>query len=132
MVVKYAKKFPYAPYLNEDIGFEMSIGDNENPLEALAKLKAIAEQFHKENNPQIYLDAEVWQSATNEPLPNNIPIVQQPAALNPLVKKTKEEGYIFLIENAKTMDELKSYTLLSKNYPSIQTAYDKKLKELNK
>jgi len=64
MIVKYSKKFPYAPYLNEDIGFEMQVDawgngiDEEKIIDGLNKLKAIAEKFHKDNNPQLAFDPE--------------------------------------------------------------------------
>lgn len=54
MVVKYSKKFPYAPYLNEDIGFEMEIPDDGDPMAELVTLKHMAERFHKEGNPHLY------------------------------------------------------------------------------
>ena len=55
------------------------------------------------------------------------PIVQQPEP-----KKTKEEGYIFLIENATSIKELESYRPLTVNNKNILEAYDKKLLSLKK
>lgn len=59
-------------------------------------------------------------------------VLQQPAALTQVPQKSKEERYIWLIENATSVNELtKTYAPLAKNYPSIKEALDKKLKELN-
>jgi hypothetical protein len=57
MIVKYSKKFPYAPYLNFDVGLEeerheVSIDNPESVLDVLRKMDAIAEQYNKEKNQQ--------------------------------------------------------------------------------
>lgn len=70
--VKYEKLFPVAAYVNEKIGFEAEIGvggstsDNpsetgisltqENPLQAIEKLRVLAEQSHREKYPHLYTD----------------------------------------------------------------------------
>lgn len=64
MIVKYSKKFPYAPYLNEDIGFEITIPDDGNPEATLTMLKLLAEDFHKKNNPQLQ-DEPTWKFSTS-------------------------------------------------------------------
>lgn len=126
MIIKYAKKFPYAPYLNEDIGFEMSISDKDNPLEALAKLKSIAEQFHKENNHQIYEEQEEGILIGGK-FRNSTTIVQQHIA-----KLTQEEKIIMDIHTCTDIKTLRSYKLIAKNNPKIQEHYTAKLSELNK
>jgi len=53
LTVKYQKKFPYAKYLNEDIGFEVSVDKGEEPLEVLGKLKELATEFFYSSNPHL-------------------------------------------------------------------------------
>jgi len=51
--VNYQKMFPIGPYLNEKIGIEIELDDTETAESALDLAKMIAEDWHKENNPQL-------------------------------------------------------------------------------
>lgn len=54
MIVKYQGLFPTGPYLNEDIGFDISIPDEsteEEMIEAVLRLKRIATKAHEKANP---------------------------------------------------------------------------------
>jgi hypothetical protein len=60
MKVILHKLFPYAPYLNEYIGFEESIPDNWTDEQALAmadRLRKLAERSHKEQYPHLYTES---------------------------------------------------------------------------
>lgn len=61
MKVILHKLFPYAPYLNEYIGFEMEVAEKvdgsdmeEVGLEATKRLRKLAEQSHRDRYPNLY------------------------------------------------------------------------------
>lgn len=59
MKVILHKLFPYAPYLNEYIGYEETIPDGSSDEEALAatdRLRKLAERSHKEKYPHLYTE----------------------------------------------------------------------------
>lgn len=56
MKVILHKLFPYAPYLNEYIGFEDEQRPDESSLEAVERLRKLAEQSHKERYPHLYTE----------------------------------------------------------------------------
>ena len=106
MIVKYSKKFPYAPYLNEDIGFEMEVGEdiitNKSYVFAiLATLKEMAEEFHESANPHLqYQSTEL------------IPQGQQPLqSIDPKKADTIEK-----IQDCKTTDELEKWKSDAEKY----------------
>lgn len=51
--VTYSKKFPYAPYLNEDIGFETMADNEEDALIVAGRLKKMATKFFYDTNPHL-------------------------------------------------------------------------------
>lgn len=115
MIVKYSKKFPYAPYLNEDIGFEQEVDINaltqpDAVLDALGKLKAIAEKFHKDNNPQLQYQSEVIPQG-NQPL--------QSIDRNAIDRLEK------LIDDAGTIMELRIYADQAEKLGLVQHYMDK-------
>lgn len=117
MIVKYSKKFPYAPYLNEDIGFEMEVDVDPNisaevVLDSLSLLKSIAEKFHKDNNPQL-TDANNYDfyrsggSQTAEYNPQTgILKLNEPI---PSLDRKAIERLEILIDDATTTEELNGY-----------------------
>ena len=123
--VSYQKTFNLGNYSSERIGVDILLNEGEDAKEALATAKQLVTEYHKENNPQIYIDEEVWKSATSEPLPNNIPIVQQPVA-----KLSQEETIIRDIHTCTELKTLQAYKLIAKNNPKIQEHYTAKLSEL--
>jgi hypothetical protein len=54
MKVILHKLFPYAPYLNEYIGFEDEVGESESVKDAVIRLRGYAEQAHRERYPHLY------------------------------------------------------------------------------
>lgn len=48
--VTYSNKYVTGPYLNHQPGFVADVGENEDPIEALMKLKAIADEFDRRVN----------------------------------------------------------------------------------
>lgn len=140
MIVKYSKKFPYAPYLNEDIGFEMEIGEDivtNKPyvFAILATLKEMAEQFHKDNNPQLVEDTWKWDANYKfgqvEIDPNNRgigqPTFSQPI---PTVDYRAKEKLEIDIDNATTKADLEFYVDAAEKY-GLMELWNEKNKSLN-
>jgi len=128
MIVKYSKKFPYAPFLNEDIGFEIELEDTEGkPLPeaiqvTLGFLKQMAEKFHKDNNPQLGSNGFVpvyVPSGPLQPEPQPIPTLDRKAIDDLEIK----------IDDAKTDEELMPLVDEIKRLGLQQQYYDK-LKKL--
>lgn len=121
--ISYKQKFPTFQFLNCDIGFDGSLGDNENPLEALKKLKTIAEAFHKQEFPHMY---ELVESETvaGSLLNSTTPTTPEP---------DRTQAFIDLInskyQTKKTLESLKP-KVEQENNPAIQQAFDNKLKQL--
>lgn len=128
MIVKYSKKFPYAPFLNEDIGFETEVnatifdGDEELILLALRKLKSIAEKFHKENNPGLYVEVnpDVKWDRHEEPY--------QSQSI-PTMDYKERDRLEQLIEKADSVEVLAAYKEAASQHGAIKTYMDK-LKKL--
>ena len=51
--IQYQKVFPISTYCTERIGLEASLDDNENPEEALSKLKIMVDTLHQETLSQL-------------------------------------------------------------------------------
>ena len=132
MIVKYSKKFPYAPYLNEDIGFEMDLGvgasdrSEETIMESLKYLKSLAERFHKENNPQLTDDLpmvglhEHQIVGNGEPFQNSMPIILP--TIDPRAQETAE----IAIDNATTIQDLEFYADIAVKYGLVEMYLNKK------
>ena len=114
--VNYQKVFAAAAYQNEKIGLEASIDKGEDPLEVLAELKSIAEKFHKENNPGLYIQTNP-EPSTGTPL-----LIQEPRTAVPLIIQD--------IGTCTSIKTLETYKFIAKSNPEIQAAYDSKYNEL--
>lgn len=135
MVIRYSKKFPYAPYLNEDIGFEMTIGEHENPLEKMEELRQMAKQFHKKNNPHLYQEqgtvvvSSQWEEKYHTQEQPTVTTYSTQPIDNQL---TQEQKIHNLITQSTSILELEQYKLLSNNkkYPSLKEVWDKQYEKL--
>lgn len=118
MIVKYRRLYPYAPYLNEEIGYERSIPDDateDQMIEAVVKLKEVADKAHRKINPDIQpalTDFNTGQSTASD-------------ILNP------HEGIRLqkLIEESKTPDELDKLYDDAVKY-GLSPTWDTKLRSL--
>ena len=107
----YSKKFPYAPYLNESIGFEAEISENENVQDCVQQLRDAAELSFTTAHPNVVLQKQVEE----------------------VDKRTPEQmkiDDIALIMSSKTHKELDTYKLLKTIDKDYFNAYNTKLKEL--
>lgn len=121
MIVKYSKKFPYAPYLNEDIGFDKSIPDNateEEMIQAVIDLNRISTAAFNKMNPQLQVISGQSQTDFNT---------------GPEVIQVSKEVGIFGkdIMSCPDLKTLESYKLLVKGKPDLEEIYNTRLKELS-
>src|SRR3990172_7780362 len=70
--VKYEKLFPTGSYLNERIGMEATLDDEEDEHKVLQLLKNLVENFHVKSNPQLAdtITAPVPEMQVDRGLPN--------------------------------------------------------------
>jgi hypothetical protein len=134
VIAKYSKKFAYAPYLNEDIGWDKSIPDNateEEMIQAIIDLNRIATEAHRRMNPQLSVGVNGVASF-------DVPYGPQPSCEEKILNgvKKKEDIKIGLtpeaILSSPDLTTLITYRLLIKGKPDLQKAYDKRMKELDK
>ena len=107
--ITYSKRFPYAPFLNELIGFDADIEEGENIQEAIQKLREQAEQSFTTAHPTIVLK----------------PLVEQV-----LSKEEITEGNIKAIMDCKTLEELETCKLLCKQGKDEFHAFNVRKKQL--
>jgi hypothetical protein len=120
--VTYSRKYPTGPFLNETIGVEITLVENQDPLEALAEAKKLTDTFHEQANPHLYdgfTGREVVYAETG--LPVQFESEQLP------ITDLSEERTAITIENAQSLEELASVKPKDK---SLMPIYVKKLKEL--
>ena len=113
LTISYKQKFPTGSYLNCDIGFEASIGENEKPEDAMKTLQDLAESFHKSSFSHLYTES-------GKP----ITITQ--------VEEDRRVGMVEAIETCTDLGVLKTFALLAKGNPDHKAAYDKRFLELSK
>jgi len=109
----YSKKFPYAPYLNESIGFEADLLEDESEKESIQYLRELAEQSFITAHPNVVLQKQVEE----------------------VDKRTPEQmkiDDIALIMSSKTHKELDTFKLLKSIDKDYFNAYNNKLKQLTK
>jgi len=116
--VSYVKLFPLGMYINEKIGVEVSLEAGEDAMLALDTARNLVHEYHEKNNPIPF--AGVTAIADNPTIPN----VQ--------VDKEPPKSLVEQIESCTELKVLESYRLIAKTNPECQTAYDNKLKELQK
>lgn len=98
------------------------ITENEDEREVARILTNDIQIMHRENNPGLHVElGYVGASVTCQSQPNII--AERPS--------NTMEALIFDINSCTELKVLETYHLLAKKNPSIQEAYDKKLKELS-
>jgi hypothetical protein len=120
----YERVFPIAPYVNEKIGAEATLEDDDNPSDCLAILKETVEMWHKQNETKIN---ETQSQQGFQPPENPATAPTEKPAERP---KDQVAGIIFDIASVTDLKVLDSYKLVIKKHPDIQAAYEKKYSEL--
>jgi len=122
--VTYSRKYPTGPFLNETIGVEITLEENQDPLEALAEAKKLTDAFHVEANPHLYNGVDAVGS---KPFLEAVTLIDERELLP--VHDINQEREAVSIENATTLEELATVKPKDKK---LMTAYVKRLQELSK
>lgn len=123
--ISYLKTFAIAPFLNEKIGIEVEL-DEDDAIDkdaAIKGAKETVERWHKELNPQLFNG--------QNPLPNgDIPVVNVDKVMTIDAKIIAD---IYACTQLEGATGLKSYETYVKNKPKdMQMAYDLMFKKLSK
>lgn len=114
--ISYQKSFVIGPYLQEKIGVEIDLNENDDLDEAFITAKRMTETWHKENNPGLYIENTI----TDE-----VSIPQNQTQLRDTVQYIIED-----IQSCTDIKVLESYSLIAKSSPKVKEAYDNKYQEL--
>lgn len=114
------KLFPYAPYLNEYIGFEKDIPDNstdEEALKAVEHLRELAEKSHADKYPYLY--TESGKPITIEQVPDDLP-------------QSKEQGLMDIIALCRSETALERFRpqVEALNNQGVTAEFENKLQSL--
>ena len=133
--VSYQKTYSIGPYLTDRVGFEADLGDNESCTEALAQLRKEADDWHIKTNPHSYQESEsmrgqIIRETIKGAAQSSLPI-GPPAPMQ--IEKDNPEDILDLIQNAPSLEVLKTFKVLASSDPSkvLYNAYNKRLKELS-
>jgi len=124
----FKQKFPTFQFLNCDIGFEASLGENEDPLEALKKLKTISEAFHKQEFPHLYESVSFHVT----PEPSRISNQELDAAKTEPCEQTIQAFYKILETKNASLKylELQREAIEKLNDQPLIDAFNQKIKSL--
>ena len=120
---------PTGNFLNCRIGIEKDFPDDANEMESVFEVWDNIISMHMKRYPHLYNDK-------GEPLYEKIPQEEECKGITervieqPQTKETQEERIIKDLGTCKELKVLETYSLLAKNNPKIQEAYNLKLKEL--
>lgn len=123
--VSYTKTFNLGNYCSEKVGVEVEINEGDNVEHGLDAAKKLVEDFHRKNNPQLY-----------ENIIQEVPIMQElKSRLNIGAQQeeqfvTKDDSFLFCINNATSLKELSIYKPTADKNQSLKLAYLAKEKEL--
>jgi hypothetical protein len=112
--VTYRRTYNLGSFQSEAIGVEMDLNENEDPINAFKEMNKLTDAYHLETITQL----DLYRGATER-------VIEQPKT-----KETQEERIIKDLGTCKELKVLETYSLLAKNNPKIQEAYNLKLKEL--
>lgn len=105
--VSYEKVYPIAPFINERLGIEIQLEENEGVNEALDTAKEILDLWHMKKHPDLYI-----QTKSVAPLAE--------------IPKQKYEASKTLAEQIQSVTDLKvldSYRLIVKGKPEEEVFY---------
>ena len=113
--IQYQKVFPISTYCTERIGLEASLDDNENPEEALSKLKIMVDTLHQETLSQL----DQYRGTTTKI------IEEQPNLSNEDKKKKQIAGFVEAITTCTSLKSLEIFTKLveRENIDELYEAY---------
>lgn len=119
--ITYQKAFITGPFLQERIGFEAEVIEEiQSVPDALAQLKGMAEDFHKQSNPHLYQESKTAEGVIAEFTRQSLGI--------PVISKESERLEI-QIDNAQTLEDLSTIKEAC-GKAGLVSEYMKKLNEL--
>lgn len=128
--INYKQKFPTFQFLNCDIGFKGTLGENEDPLNALKQLKTIAEAFHKQEFPHLYNDnQQEAQGTTITPVQEERVIDNRLAVMITDINQCTE---IDATNHLGVQTGLIAYKEVAESHPELKAAFDLKMAVLKK
>jgi hypothetical protein len=108
-------------FANETIEVTVDVLQGEDANMAIETARKLCFENHRAANPHLFTDQETKVSdIANAVIENK----QRP--------KDQINGMVYDIESVTELTVLKSYELLCRNNPKLQSAYQSKLKELTK
>lgn len=75
--ILYQKVFPLAQYVNEKIGVEIELDDQDNVDHAFKTASDLVERWHKELNPHLQLNPQ-------SPISSELPVIQKSVEYDPI------------------------------------------------
>jgi hypothetical protein len=113
--VNYQKTFNLGNYQSEKIGIEMELNQGESASKALDVCKELVEEYHRENlKTHAIVDVDTL----------TIEVIQTQS------KQSVVEKAIMFINSCTSEEDMKAWEFMSKTYPNVKEAYDKKLKTI--
>lgn len=125
MIVKYRRLYSTGPYLNEEIGFEISIPDHGDPIAEVQTLKELCDKAHEQLNPGLEdkTDIGVYE--------NHVARTQLPETrIHKESQELRVANMIADIQSCQDLKVLETYKLLVKNNPQLQQVYDETAEKL--
>jgi hypothetical protein len=110
--VTYQEILPTGNYLNHKPGLEASVGPGEDPVEALLKLKALADEFHKMAYPDLQI--------------NNVPDSENSSHKENSEPAPKEIRIGVMAKDIRSCSDIKileTYRFIKDTDPELQKAY---------
>ena len=116
--VTYQKVFPLGQYVNEKIGVDYLLQENDDPKAALQAAKDLCEEFHRESNnfPMPF--------QTETSIPATIPDIQ--------ITKEEPKSLEDQIKDCFTKNQLQEFRLIARMNPKLQEVYDNRWHVLSK
>ena len=115
--VNYTRTFNLGNYSSEKIGVEMALNPGEDAKEALEQCRLLTEEYHKENVKRLTELGYYYQQEEQE----EVVITNK--------KSSKDTAKEFIMAS-KTIEELKSWEIMSKNNKELAEVYDTRMNQL--
>ena len=119
-IISYSRGFVIGNFLQEKIGIEETVDEGQDPLKVLKEVQEKVISYHKQLNPSLYPTGKENLVSSFE-----IPSIQ--------ISKQPTDIIGAIVQDISTVTDLKvlgTYRFIAKNHPELQTAIDKKEKEL--
>lgn len=122
--ITYQKAFVIGPYLQDKVGIEMQVGDDQTPEEVLTNAKGIVESWHRSANPELYaaLEKNTSTEIKSDRQPEDIRVAALIADIYRCTEIPASKGGLESFKKIVDKD--------SKKYPELKSAYNQKHNQL--